>query len=120
MAQQVSSTMILCGRVCLYTSISSIGSTDFEGLRSISVTISVSTNSEDTTNDEVTLEYDDRVILRFTPDNPGLIPGLEGMGQYIRDAATVQSMTVIVSTPPRSEHSNICTYIDFCSIGDQF
>ena len=93
MAQQVSSTMVLCGGVCLYTSTSSIGSTDFEGLRPISVTISVSTNSEEirlfTTNDEVTLEYDDRVILRFTPDNPGLIPGLEGMGQYIRDTATV-------------------------------
>ena len=43
-----------------------------------------------TSNDEITLEYDDRVILSFTPDNPALIPGLEAHGEYIRDTATVQ------------------------------
>ena len=42
-----------------------------------------------TINDETTLEYDDRVILTFTPDNPALIPGLEGLGEYIRDTAIV-------------------------------
>ena len=35
------------------------------------------------------LEYDDRVQLRFTPDNPGLIPGIETAGEYIRDTATI-------------------------------
>ena len=40
-------------------------------------------------NDETTLEYDDRVILTFTPDNPALIPGLEAQGEYIRHTATV-------------------------------
>ena len=42
-----------------------------------------------TSNDEITLEYDDRVILTFTPDNPAFIPGLEAQGEYIRDTATV-------------------------------
>ena len=43
-----------------------------------------------TSNDEITLEYDDRVILSFTPDNPGLITGLETAGEYTRDNATVR------------------------------
>ena len=44
-----------------------------------------------TINDETTLEYDDRVILTFTPDNPLLIPGLEAqLGEYTRDTATVR------------------------------
>ena len=64
------------------------GASDFERLAPIGVI-----NSEEiglfTTNDEITLEYDDRVLLRFTPDNPGLIPGLEGFGEYIRDTVTV-------------------------------
>ena len=42
-----------------------------------------------TINDETTLEYDDRVILTFTPDNSALIPGLEAEGEYIRHTATV-------------------------------
>ena len=42
-----------------------------------------------TSNDETTLEYDDRVILTFTPDNPFLISGLEAQGEYTRDTATV-------------------------------
>ena len=42
-----------------------------------------------TSNDQITLEYDDRVLLVFTPDNPGLIPGVEGIGEYIRDTAIV-------------------------------
>ena len=66
----------------------SVGTSDFERLAPIGVR-----NRADirlfTANDEITLEYDDRVLLRFTPDNPGLIPGLEGMGEYIRDTATV-------------------------------
>ena len=63
-------------------------SSDFERLTPISVT-----KSEEirlfAANDEITLEYDDRVLLQFTPDNPGLIPGLEAMGEYIRSSATV-------------------------------
>ena len=29
------------------------------------------------------------VILKFTPDRSGLIPGVEGAGEYVRDIATV-------------------------------
>ena len=64
----------------------SAGDTDFERLQPI-----VFTNSTVirlfTANDEITLEYDDRVLLRFTPDNSGLIPGVEAEGEYIRDTA---------------------------------
>ncbi|CAI8012408.1 hypothetical protein GBAR_LOCUS7955 [Geodia barretti] len=60
---------------------------DFERLAPIRVT-----NAEIrlfAANDDITLEYDDRVLLRFTPDIPDLIPGLEANGEYIRDTATV-------------------------------
>ena len=42
-----------------------------------------------TSNDQITLEYDDSVILTFTPDNPVLVAGLETQGEYVRDSATV-------------------------------
>ena len=42
-----------------------------------------------TSNDETTLEYDDSVILTFTPSNTVFIPGLEAQGEYIRGSATV-------------------------------
>ena len=40
-------------------------------------------------NDEVTLEYDDRVHLGFIPDNASLIRELEDMGEFIRGSAIV-------------------------------
>ena len=42
-----------------------------------------------TRNDQITLEYDDRIKLVFTPNNPALIPALEYEGEYIRDTAIV-------------------------------
>ena len=42
-----------------------------------------------TSNDQITLEYDDRIKLIFTPNNPALIPGVEDVGEYIRDTAIV-------------------------------
>ena len=69
----------------------SVGTSDFQRLTPIGVTNSAVIRLF-TVNDDITLEYDDRVLLRFTPDNPGLIPGLEGMGEYIRDTATVHSI----------------------------
>ena len=44
-----------------------------------------------TTNDEVTLEYEDTVILRFTPQISALdlVKSVEGAGEYIRDTSTV-------------------------------
>ena len=42
-----------------------------------------------TSNDQITLEYEDRIKLVFTPNNPALIPALEYEGEYIRDTAIV-------------------------------
>ena len=42
-----------------------------------------------TTNDEVTLEYDDRVRLDFNPTAADLITGLESFGEYVRSTAIV-------------------------------
>ena len=39
-----------------------------------------------TNSDTITLEYDDRVQFRFTPDSSAL---LDGVGEYIRDSTTV-------------------------------
>ena len=61
---------------------------DFERVLPISVR-----NTADirlfTSNDDISLEYDDRVRLVFTPDNTALITGVESFGQYIRTTATV-------------------------------
>ena len=38
---------------------------------------------------QLVMEYDDRVLLSFIPDNLGLITGLQAFGEYIRDTATV-------------------------------
>ena len=40
-------------------------------------------------NDEVTLEYEDRVLLNFHPTAADLIPGLEAVGEYVRNTAIV-------------------------------
>ena len=40
-------------------------------------------------DDDITLEYNDTIILRFTPDDPDLISSLETAGEYIRDTTTV-------------------------------
>ena len=39
--------------------------------------------------DRITLEYDDRVLLRFTPDVSSLEGDVEGVGEYIRSNATI-------------------------------
>ena len=65
------------------------GQSDFESLMPISF-VNETEIRLFTSNDETTLEYDDSVILTFTPDNPAFITGLEAQGEYIRDTATVQ------------------------------
>ena len=40
-----------------------------------------------TVHDEITLEYEDRVLLRFTPAQAALIPVLESVFEYIRNTA---------------------------------
>ena len=42
-----------------------------------------------TANDEVTLEYEDRVRLDFYPTTADLITGLEAVGEYVRNTAIV-------------------------------
>ena len=42
-----------------------------------------------TRNDDITLEYDDTVILVFTPDEDDLIEFYEEEGEYIRDSVVV-------------------------------
>ena len=42
-----------------------------------------------TRNDDITLEYDDTIILVFTPDEDALIEFYEGEGEYIRDSVVV-------------------------------
>ena len=64
------------------------GVSDFERLQSIRVTNSVEIRLF-AAEDANSLEYDDRVLLSFAPDNTGLIVGLEANGEYIRDTATV-------------------------------
>ena len=66
-----------------------IGSSDFETFQPIEFENSAEIHLF-TTNDAITLEYNDIVILRFTPDNSLLIPGVESRGEYIRHNATVK------------------------------
>ena len=42
-----------------------------------------------TVNDRISLEYNDRILLRFIPFSFILIPDIENVGEYIRDTATV-------------------------------
>ena len=40
-------------------------------------------------DDDITLEYDDRVTLTFTPQDPHLIDAIEAAGEFVRHRATV-------------------------------
>ena len=42
----------------------------------------------------VSLEYDDSVILTFTPDNPLAIDALSNEGEYVRDTAVVNIIDI--------------------------
>ena len=76
----------------VYVSLS-IVSSDFENLQDIGVSVSSTLPSAEirlfTANDEVTLEYDDRVQLNFDPNPADLITGLEALGEYVRNTAIV-------------------------------
>ena len=70
----------------------SLGSTDFFNILPVNVDIDDSDRATielRTRNDDITLEYDDTVILVFTPDEDDLIEFYEGEGEYIRDSVTV-------------------------------
>ena len=42
-----------------------------------------------TRNDDIALEYDDTVLLIFTPDEDDLVDMYEEEGEYIRDCVVV-------------------------------
>ena len=69
-------------------------------------------------NDETTLEYDDSVILIFTPFDPALITALEAEGEYIRDSATVNIIddNSRCSSVRRMYYPLICVYMAHCSL----
>ena len=76
---------------CLHLQLKSLppDTNDFDRLLPIRVSNAAESIRLFTANDDISLEYDDRVRLEFTPDNPLLVAGLEGMGQYLRTTATV-------------------------------
>ena len=55
-------------------------------------------------NDETTLEYEDRVLLRFTADRLEVIHAIEAAGEYVRDTASVN---IIDSKQPTIFHFEI-------------
>ena len=70
-----------------------VGSSDFEGLQPINVLSNPSSPPTNvrlfTANDELTLEYEDRVLLRFTPSSSDFISFVADRFEYIRDTAIV-------------------------------
>ena len=70
-----------------------IGNSDFERMEQQSITIDGNNNATSIrvfpVNDEITLEYDDRVFLRFTPALTNLFSDLSNHFEYIRDTAVV-------------------------------
>ena len=64
------------------------GAADFDEFYPLSIT-NYSEIRLFTRQDFINLEYDDSVLLTFTPNNGALIPSLEAQGEYIRDTATV-------------------------------
>ena len=54
----------------------------------------------------------------FTPDNPLLIPALEGYGEYIRDTATVHIIDIDCKCAYYEMEPLIS--LPFCSVADQF
>ena len=65
-----------------------VGFSDFKRFDTVRVIISADVRIL-SLNDEITLEYDDKVRLAFIPDNPDLVSGLQSLGEFIRDTAVV-------------------------------
>ena len=68
-----------------------VGFSDFERFDTVRVIISADVRILPL-DDEITLEYDDKVRLTFIPDNPDLFSGLQSSGEYTRDTAVVNIM----------------------------
>ena len=76
-----------------------LASSDYENFTPLS-----RSGPEDTTitftawDDDITLEYDDRVFLTYTPESPLLIESTENAGEFIRYNATIN----IIDTDSKS------------------
>ena len=66
----------------------SIGITDFKAFPVTTITGNRTDDYLFTTDDDITLEYDDTVLLTFSPFND-IIPAVESAGEFLRDRATV-------------------------------
>ena len=64
-----------------------LGTTDFEALPAITVKNNRADIQLFTNNDDITVEYDDTVLLTFTPDPPSF-PAPDIAGEFLRDRAT--------------------------------
>ena len=53
-----------------------------------------------TMNDDITLEYDGKVVLTFAPQTAGNSTDIENVGEYIRRTATVN----VIDTDRKDEH----------------
>ena len=62
-------------------------------------------------NDEVTLEYEDKIRLEFDPTSADLITALEGFGEYVRNTAIVN----IIDSDCK-HNTNSCDYHLECSL----
>ena len=62
---------------------------DFEEVIPVNVGNSAAEINMFIPSDQITLEYNDTVILRFTSTIPDLITGLESEGEYIRSSVMV-------------------------------
>ena len=109
-------TEVMMGYIYLNLS-NSVGNTDFYRLLPVSVSRDGAEIRLFTAKDVITLEYNDRILLTYTPSNPDLIPGVEAEGEYIRDTAIVRIID--------NDSMNHCTtasvsYSGFlCSVGDK-
>ena len=93
----------------------SIESTDF-ALRDTPVVLSggLSDVRLDASNDDVTLEYGDTVILRLDPTDANIVDLVEGQGQFLRDTATVTILDNDCKQPLQSiENCFVKTVIEF-------
>ena len=101
-----------------------IGSSDFERLIPLRFIINGDDPSTDirifTVNDEMTLEYDDRVLLRFTPTNVDLILVLASHFEYIRDTAVVNIVDNDRKCLYPLIHVHHPPYVSHLSSADQF
>ena len=91
----------------------SVGTTDFYRLSPVAVSRDGAEIRLFTAKDVITLEYNDRILLTYTPSNPGLIPA----GEYIRNTAIVR----IIDNDSKNHYTtaSVSNSGFLCSVGDK-